>query len=167
MSQTTLIGTQLTDCDLSATNGETVNLANLRGIAVIYVYPRTSPPKAPAIEGWDQIPGARGCTPQSCGFRDHYKDLRAAGATHVFGLSTQDSTYQKEVAGRLHLPFPLLSDSNLAFSGALGLKTFEAGGMVLLNRKTLIARDGIVVHTMSAEVPACNAAEVLDWLRSA
>lgn len=160
-------GTRLPDLELKATDGTDVNLARLQGTTVVYVYPRTSPPDVPPIEGWDAIPGARGCTPQSCGFRDHFQDLRSAGVSHVFGLSTQDSSYQREVAGRLHLPFPLLSDETLAFSKALGLTTFEAGGMVLLKRITLVVRDGVIHHTLPALDPAANAAEVLAWLRKA
>lgn len=128
--------------------------------------PRTSPPDAPPIEGWDLIPGARGCTPQSCAFRDHHADLLKAGASHVFGLSTQSTDYQKEAAQRLHLPFALLSDARLELASALGLPTFSAGGMVLLKRLTLILRNGVVSHVMfPVAEPARSAEDVLEFLK--
>ncbi len=112
------------------------------------------------------ISGARGCTPQSCGFRDHYAALIAAAATAVFGLSTQTTMYQTEVVARLHLPFALLSDAELALTNALNLPTFAASGMVLLSRLTLISRDGVMEHVMhQVDAPAENAAEVVAYLK--
>src|SRR5262249_44439343 len=105
-----LPGTQLADLTLMATDGTSVNLSRLNGRVVIYAYPRTGRPGQAPLTGWDAIPGARGCTPQSCAFRDHFDELRRAGADYVFGLSTQTTDYQREAAERLHLPFPLLSD---------------------------------------------------------
>jgi peroxiredoxin len=110
---------------------------------VIYCYPMTGQPNVPLPEGWDQIPGARGCTPQSCSFRDHYQELGDLGA-EVIGLSVQTTQYQKEMADRLHLPFPVVSDVQYAFQKALNLPTFEAAGMTLLKRVTLIANQGVI-----------------------
>lgn len=121
-----LPGMQMPDVTLAATDGTTVDLRG-PGLSVVYAYPRTSPPGGNAIDGWDTIPGARGCTPQSCAFRDHFAELKGLGASHLFGLSTQTTEYQKEAAKRLHLPFPLLSDHSLSLAKALGLPTFEAG----------------------------------------
>src|SRR4029434_4848485 len=120
-----LVGMVLSSIPLSATDGQQIDLAALRGRTVVYVYPRTGRPDYPGSAAWDAIPGARGCTPQSCGFRDHYAELRSLGASAIFGLSTQTTDYQREAVERLHLPFPLLSDSGLVFTRALRLPTFE------------------------------------------
>ncbi len=150
---------------LVATDGRQVALDELAGICVVYVYPRTSPPDAPPIEGWDLIPGARGCTPQSCGFRDYFAELKGAGVAHVFGLSAQESDYQGEAADRLELPFPLLSDPDFEFAQALGLETFDAKGMTLHKRSTLILRDGEMLnHMVQVSEPALNASDVIAWL---
>lgn len=160
-----LIGNPVPSVSLRATDGQSYNLSALNGTTVVYAYPRTSPPNAAPIEGWDQIPGARGCTPQSCGFRDQHAGLLDAGVAQVFGLSTQDTTYQTEVVQLLSLPFPLLSDSDLNFSKALGLETFAAAGMTLLKRITLIIDDGIGRHVMfPVTQPGQNAADVIDYL---
>lgn len=160
-------GTRLPSIALPATDGRDIDLSKLLGVGVVYAYPRTSPPDEPPIDGWDLIPGARGCTPQSCAFRDHHAELTQAGASYLFGLSTQDTAYQAEAAARLHLPFPLLSDARLQFSQAIGLPTFEAGGMTLLERTTLVLKDGDIVHVMSpVSEPASNAEEVLAYLKA-
>ncbi len=138
-----LKGQRLPSVSLHATDGSIIRLGNLPGTIVIYCYPMTGQPNMPLPEGWDQIPGARGCTPQSCAFRDHYQEIRAHGAD-VFGLSVQSTDYQKEMVARLHLPFAVLSDVNYEFQKALNLPTFETAGMRLLKRITLIARDGVV-----------------------
>ncbi len=109
-----LTGLRLPDVALPATGGGMVNLSKLKGRTVVYVYPRTGVPGVDPPPGWDQIPGARGCTPQSCGFRDHFAALKALGVAQVFGLSTQATGYQQEAADRLHLPFPILSDAELS-----------------------------------------------------
>ncbi len=109
-----LAGLRLPSLPLPATDGSTVDLGALPGRTVVYAYPMTGRPDRALPEGWDQIPGARGCTPQSCAFRDHAAELRRLGAAHLFGLSTQGTEYQREVAERLHLGFPLLSDAGLA-----------------------------------------------------
>jgi peroxiredoxin len=162
-----LPGLALPLMDLSATSGQTVNLATVTGWVVIYCYPMTGRPGVPLPDGWDQIPGARGCTPQSCAFRDHYQELQALNA-QVFGLSTQTTEYQREAAERLHLPFELLSDSSLQFANALRLPTFEIEGMRLIKRVTLIARNGkIVKYFYPIFPPDRNVADVIGWFRTA
>src|SRR5918997_2777811 len=136
-----LPGMLLPSVYLRSTTGELVDLSTLTGTTVVYCYPLTGRPDLSLPEGWDEIPGARGCTPQSCAFRDHHADLQALDA-RVFGLSTQDTDYQQEAAGRLHLPFALLSDEGLQFAGALNLPTFEADGKTLIKRLTLVIEDG-------------------------
>jgi peroxiredoxin len=138
-----LIGMMLPNISLKSTRGYSINLRGIRGNVVIYCYPMTGQPNVPLPEGWDQIPGARGCTPQSCSFRDHYQELQALGA-EVIGLSVQTSDYQKEMTGRLHLPFPVLSDSNYEFQNAMNMPTFVAAGMILLKRVTLVATNGVI-----------------------
>ena len=138
-----LVGMRLPDIVLAATKGESVNVAKVKGGLVIYCYPMTGRPNVALPDGWDQIPGARGCTPQSCAFRDHYQELQLLGA-EVFGLSVQTTEYQQEMADRLHLPFPVLSDADYQFQQALNLPTFVAAGMTLLKRVTLIADDGVI-----------------------
>ena len=135
---------------------------------VLYAFPRTGrPDEPPLVPDWDAIPGARGCTPETCGFRDHAADLGEAGAA-VAGLSTQDTEYQRELVERLRLPFPLLTDIDLALTRALRLPTFEAAGHTLLKRLTLVVRDGGIEHVFYPVFPPdTHAAEVLDWLRNA
>src|SRR5437763_127512 len=120
-----LTGAALPDLALRATDGTEVDLSRLKGRTVVYIYPRTGRPGQPLPEGWDGIPGARGCTPQSCGFRDHFAELKRLGVAQLFGLSTQTMDYQREVVERLHLPFPILSDSGLKLARSLKLPTFE------------------------------------------
>ena len=128
-----LEGVNLPDIALPATDGSHVPLAQRAGRVVVFAYPRTGEPGKPALaQDWDMIPGARGCTPQACAFRDLHGELIAAGAAGVFGLSTQDTDYQLEAATRLHLPFSLLSDAKLALTKALGLPTMEVAGLILL-----------------------------------
>jgi peroxiredoxin len=162
-----LTGLAVPDLALSATDGAPVNLAKLRGRTVVYAYPRTGEPGKPLIEGWDAIPGARGCTPQSCAFRDHFAELKQLGVAQLFGLSTQDTAYQREAAQRLHLPFAILSDAELDLTRALRLPTFGAGGMTLLKRLTLVIDDGKIVKVFYPVFPPDkNADEVIAWLRS-
>jgi peroxiredoxin len=159
-----LPGLRLPSLPLPTSDGRSVDLAALPGRTVVYCYPRTGRPDQPPPDGWDAIPGARGCTPESCGFRDHYAELRACGAA-VFGLSTQDTVYQQEAAERLHLPFPLLSDAGLAFATALQLPSFEVEGMTLIKRLTLVLREGSVEHVFYPVFPPdSHAEEVLAWL---
>ena len=148
---------------LRSTKGPLVDLAALRGRAVVYCYPRTGRPDQEPPKGWNEIPGARGCTPQSCAFRDHFQELQALG-TEVFGLSTQSTEYQQEAVGRLHLPFELLSDSELSFARALRLPTFEVESMTLIQRLTLIVCDGRIEKVFYPVFPPDkNAQEVLEW----
>ena len=163
-----LIGLKLPDVALPATAGGTVNLSKLKGRTVLYIYPRTGVPGVDPPPGWDQIPGARGCTPQSCGFRDHFAELKALGVAQVFGLSTQDTDYQREAAERLHLPFPILSDAELKFTRALKLPTFSVAGMMLLKRMALVVDDGVITKVFYPVFPPDkNATEVVAWLRAA
>ncbi len=119
------------------------------------------------IEGWDAIPGARGCTPQSCAFRDHFAELKVLGVAQLYGLSTQDTGYQREAVERLHLPFAILSDAELEFAAALRLPTFAAGGMTLLKRLTLVIDDGTIAKVFYPVFPPDKSAEeVTAWLRS-
>jgi peroxiredoxin len=161
-----LPGLKLPDLALAATDGSEVNLARLKGRTVIYAYPRTGVPGKPLFEGWDAIPGARGCTPQSCGFRDHFAELCKAGVDHLYGLSTQDSDYQREAVERLHLPFAILSDADLQLVRALKLPTFEVSGMTLIKRLTLVIDAGAIRHVFYPVFPPDrSAAEVVAWLK--
>jgi peroxiredoxin len=162
-----LAGMRVPAIALLSTAGGDIDLSKLTGRTILYAYPRTGAPGIANPDGWDAIPGARGCSPQSCAFRDHYAELRASGVSHVFGISTQDTAYQREAAERLALPFPLLSDEALAFALALRLPTFEAAGMTLLKRCTLVIDDGVITHTFYPVFPPDrNARDVLDWLRT-
>ena len=159
-----LPGMLLPSVVLTSTAGESIDLSTLAGKTVVYCYPMTGRPGSDLPAGWDEIPGARGCTPQSCAFRDHHAEIKALGA-RVFGLSTQSTAYQREAARRLHLPFELLSDEKLAFAEALGLPTFEADGMVLLKRLTLIIDDGRIEKVFYPVFPPDrNADEVVEYL---
>ena len=159
-----LTGFLLPDMALMSTEGTLVNLAKLPERTVVYCYPRTGRPDQALPTGWDAIPGARGCTPQSCAFRDHYQELQGFH-TEVYGLSTQDTAYQQEAALRLHLPFPLLSDADLIFTKALRLPTFTVDSMTLIKRLTLIVEDGEIIKVFYPVFPPDqNAANVIDWL---
>ena len=161
-----LRGSQLPDVPLVATDGRRVSLARLPGRVVVFAYPRTGrPDEASLVDDWDQIPGARGCTPQSCAFRDRHAELRAAGVAHVFGLSTQHTDYQREVVERLHLPFAILSDSELLLTRAIDLPTFDVAGQTLLKRLALISDDGRIANVFYPVFPPDrNASDVLAWL---
>lgn len=160
-----LEGSLLPNLTLDSADGASVNLAGLGGRWVIYVYPMTGRPGVPLPDGWDGLPGARGCTPQSCGFRDHYAELEALH-TGVFGLSAQTTEYQREARDRLHLPFQLLSDSTLQLKGAMRLPTFSVAGMELFKRLTLVTHDGRIEKVFYPVFPPDrNADEVLAWLR--
>ena len=161
-----LTGMKLPDLALPATRGGAINLALLAGRSVLYIYPRTGVPGVDLPPGWDDIPGARGCTPQSCGFRDHFAELKTLGVSHLFGLSTQDTDYQREAAERLHLPFAILSDAKLAFARALNMPTFSVAGMMLLKRMALVIDDGVIDKVFYPVFPPDqNAADVVAWLR--
>jgi len=161
-----LPGAALPALSLPATGGGSVDLSTQPGRTVVYAYPRTGRPGEDSlVPDWDEIPGARGCTPESCGFRDHHAELGDAGAA-VFGLSTQDTSYQREAAERLALPFALLSDAALELTDALRLPTFEAAGQTLLKRLTLLISDGVIEYVWYPVFPPDrHAGEVLAWLR--
>jgi peroxiredoxin (alkyl hydroperoxide reductase subunit C) len=161
-----LVGTPLPSIALRATDGTSVDLSTLPGTVVVFAYPRTGRPGEPSLTpDWDTIPGARGCTPQTCGFRDLHAEFAALGA-RVFGLSTQDSDYQREMVERLNVPFPALSDADLALANALRLPTFDAAGLTLLRRLAFIARDGTIERVFYPVFPPDrNADDVLAALR--
>ena len=162
-----LVGMALPFIRLPGTDGSEHDLGAMGGCVVLYCYPMTGRPDVALPDGWNEIPGARGCTPQSCAFRDHLAELREAGADHVFGVSTQSTDWQREAAERLHLPFPLLSDENLALADALLLPRMEVDGMVLLKRLAMIARDGAVEKVFYPVFPPDrNAVDVLTYLQS-
>ncbi len=163
-----LMGALIPDVRLQATDGRLVSLARLgNSRTVVYAYPRTGRPGEPELTpDWDSIPGARGCTPEACAFRDHHAALKAAGAG-VFGLSTQSIPHQQELVNRLHLPFPVLSDEDLALTQAMRLPTFRAAGQTLLRRLTLVIRESRVEHVWYPVFPPdLHAERVLEWLRS-
>jgi peroxiredoxin len=162
-----LAGMKVPDLALPATTGAPVNLSKLKGRTVVYIYPRTGVPGIDPPDGWDQIPGARGCTPQSCSFRDHFGELTRLGVGQLYGLSTQNTDYQREAATRLHLPFPILSDEALALTGALKLPTFTAAGMTLLKRMALVIDDGKITKAFYPVFPPDkNAADVVAWIQA-
>src|SRR3984885_7959741 len=162
-----LVGMTIPPLSLVATDDTSVTLSALPGRTVVFAYPRTGEPgKIALVDDWDMIPGARGCTPQTCAFRDLFAELKAAGAAHVFGLSTQSNEYQTEMAGRLHLPFPVLSDEKLALTSALALPTMHVAGLTLIKRLALII-DGARISQVFYPVfpPDRNAGDVLAWLK--
>ena len=162
-----LAGLKLPSVPLPATDGSIVDLSGLSGRTVVYIYPRTGLPGQEPPDGWDAIPGARGCTPQSCSFRDHFAELRQLGVTHVLGLSTQSSAYQNEAAERLELPFPILSDGDLALARAIKLPTFTIAGMVLLKRMVLVIDAGVIAKVFYPVFPPDKSAEeVIAWLHA-
>lgn len=159
-----LPGTGLPAVALASTGGGTVDLSTVRGTVVVYCYPRTGRPDQPLVEGWNAIPGARGCTPQTCSFRDHHREITELGA-RVYGLSAQTAEDQAEMVERLRVPFDVLSDAGLAFARALALPTFTVAGMTLIKRLTLIATGG-TIDTVFYPVfpPDRNAGQVIGWL---
>jgi len=162
-----LMGMKLPDIPLAATDSTAVNLSKLTGRTVLYIYPRTGVPGVDVPPGWNEIPGARGCTPQSCGFRDHFADLKARRVSQVYGLSTQDSDYQREAVARLHLPFAILSDAALNFGRAMKLPTFTTSAMELFKRMALVIDDGVIVKVFYPVFPPDrHPADVVAWLRA-
>jgi peroxiredoxin len=162
-----LVGMTIPPVGLRATDDTMVTLSQLEGRTVVFGYPRTGEPnKVSLVEDWDMIPGARGCTPQTCSFRDLFGELKAAGASHVFGLSTQSNDYQIEMASRLHLPFPVLSDEKLELTSALDLPTMEVAGLTMIKRLALIVDDARITHVFYPVFPPDrNAGDVLAWLK--
>ena len=162
-----LPGRPVPDVTLAATSGEAVALGELGpGRTIIYIYPMTGRPDVALPDGWDDIPGARGCTTEACDFRDHHAELVFAGASGVFGLSSQDTEYQREMVERLRLPFAVLSDTDLVLAELLELPTFQAAGTTLYKRITLVIRDDAIEHVFYPIFPPNeHAREVLQWLR--
>lgn len=150
---------------LPSTHGGSVDLRNVGSPrAVVYVYPMTGQPGVVPPADWDLIPGARGCTPEACGFRDHHEALTQLGA-EVFGVSGQSTEYQAEVAERLHLPFALLSDDGFLLARQLRLPTFSVEGSTLYKRLTLVVNTGRVEHVFYPVFPPdAHAEQVVDWL---
>jgi peroxiredoxin len=164
-----LPGLPVPSLTLAASDGQAVDLAALgAGRTIVYLYPLTGRPGVDLPAGWDEIPGARGCSTEACDFRDHYADLQAAGAAGVWGMSSQDPDYQAEVVERLRLPFAMLSDPDFALAGAVGLPTFAAPGHDrLYARLTLVLRDGEIEHAFYPIFPPnTHAQQVLAWLRA-
>jgi peroxiredoxin len=161
-----LTGLAVPDIALAATDGTQLSLAKVAGRVIVFAYPRTGQPGQPSpVPDWNMIPGARGCTPQTCAFRDLHEVMIAAGAARLFGLSTQDTAYQREAAERLHLPFPLLSDEKLELTKALRLPTMEVGRMTLIKRLALVVDDGVIAKVFYPVFPPDrNAGDVLAWL---
>ncbi|MEM6276149.1 MAG: peroxiredoxin [Pseudomonadota bacterium] len=162
-----LPGCKLPRSTLRATDGSQTDLSALSGRSIIYIYPMTGRPDRALPDGWDGIPGARGCTPQSCAFRDHHAELLSLNVAHLFGLSTQTTDYQREAAERMHLPFPLLSDADLQLTAALRLPTFDVEGMTLLKRMTLVLQNEVIEHVFYPVFPPDqSASDVINWLQT-
>jgi len=167
-----LSGARVPDVSLPRSAGGDVSLAKLAGRTVLFAYPMTGTPVTgtPGValpDGWDAIPGARGCTPHACAFRDLHAELKAAGAAHVFGVSTQTLAEQRATVERLHLPFPLLSDAGLALANALALPTMQVDAKTMLRRLALIIDDGVIAHVVYPVFPPDrNAGDVLAWLKA-
>jgi peroxiredoxin len=140
-----LQGMKLDSILLAATNGAKIDLSKLSGATVVFIYPMTGVPGVALPDGWDDIPGARGCTPQACSYRDNYNELKKH-VDNLFGLSVQSSEYQKELKDRVELPYEILSDSEFKFANSLKLPTFEVNSMKLLKRLTLIIKDGLIIN---------------------
>ncbi|KAH7086274.1 Redoxin [Paraphoma chrysanthemicola] len=162
-----LAGLELPVVALRDTSGQLVDLAKLTGLTILFCYPRTGAPGETITDDWNVIPGARGCTPQACGFRDELAELRKLGVKNVFGLSTQESPYQAEAKDRLHLSYELLSDVDLTFAKALSLPTFEWQEKTLVKRLALAIEDAKIIHVWYPVFPPdSNAKEVVKWLAS-
>ncbi|XVN15995.1 peroxiredoxin [Pseudomonas corrugata] len=161
-----LIGIHAPTTPFVSTNGSVVNLSDLTGLTVLFIYPRTGNPNVPAPVALDSVPGAKGCTPQACGFRDAFEDLHALGVDHVFGLSAQDTDYQLELKERLQLPYDLLSDEACRLASQLGLPTFQVDTLMLYSRAALIINDGLIVQVFTdIPTPGENAADIAAWLK--
>jgi len=162
-----LCGMPVPAIELKSTDGNYINLSSLSGVTVVFAYPMMGSPDTPLPDGWDQIPGARGCTPQSCSFRDLYGEITSLGVKNLFGLSTQGTEYQREAVERLHLPFAMLSDEELNFSKALDMPTMVVAEMTLLKRITLVIHKGFIRKVFYPVFPPHkNALEVISYLSS-
>lgn len=164
-----LLGARLPDVFLPSTDGNVINVTGTRGVGlkILFCFPMMGDPAQALPDGWDMIPGARGCTPQACFFRDFHQELIRAGADNVFGISTQDQEFQSEAVERLHLPYPLLSDEQLFFARALDLPTFEVEGTTMIKRITLILKGNVVRHVFYPIFPPHeHPQQVLNYLRA-
>ncbi len=155
-----LDGIKLNPVLLKATNGELIDLSSLKGTTVVFIYPMTGVPGVALPDGWDDIPGARGCTPQACSYRDNYPKLKKH-LDHLFGLSVQSSEYQRELRDRVELPYEILSDSDFKFANSIKLPTFQAHSMKLLKRLTLIIKDGVITKH---HYPVFPSNKDVDWV---
>jgi len=155
-----LVGTSLPDVALPSTNGMAINLSKLAGTTVVYCYPMTSQPGVPPPAGWDEIPGARGCTQQSCSFKNNFSKLSKLNAA-VYGMSTQDTNYQKEMTERLQLPYSVLSDAKFEYCNILNIPTFIADGKRLIKRVTIIIEDGVIE---TVHYPVFQSASDPNWV---
>jgi peroxiredoxin len=162
-----LPGMQIPSVPLSATDGTLLDLSLIPGLVTVFAYPRTGrPDQPPLVPDWNLLPGARGCTPQTCSFRDLHAEFVKLGC-RAFGLSTQETAYQREMVQRLHVPFPVLSDAGLKLTTAMSLPTFEVAGQTLLRRLAWVAHDGVIERVFYPVFPPDrNADEVLAWLRT-
>lgn len=159
-----LTGVRIPSIPLQSTEGQIVDLSQVPGWIVVYAYPRTGKPGVENPEGWDRIPGARGCSSQACSYRDHFSELKALGVASVFGLSTQTPGGQREMAQRLHIPFAVLSDESLKLTRAMNLPTFSIDGRMFLKRFTLVINQGTVEHVFYPVFPPDrNASDVAGW----
>lgn len=155
----------LPNITLNSTGDNKINLSKLKGFTVLYFYPRTGRPDVELLDGWNEIPGARGCTPQSCSFRDNHQTLTELNVS-IYGISTQSTAYQKELVQRLHLPYEILSDENLELTQELNLPTFQIENMTLTKRVTLICKDDKVVKCFYPVFPPDeNIYDVINWIR--
>ena len=160
-----LTGLTLPSLSLNASDGSQVNIAQLKGRTIVYAYPMTARPGTPLPDGWNTIPGARGCTPQSCSFRDHMRELTALGVQHLYRLSTQDTSYQQEAVNRLHLPFSLISDHKMQLQQALNLPVMSVEGVRLLKRLTMVVDDSTITKVFYPVFPPDkNVTNVINWL---
>lgn len=159
-----LLNTNLPKVDLPGTDGSTLNIGTLKDYTVIYIYPMTGRPDTALPEGWESIPGARGCTPQSCSFRDLHADIKQYA--NLYGLSTQDTAYQQEAKTRLHLPFELLSDTSFLLKESISLPTFTIAGIERYKRITLIIKENVIKKVFYPVFPPDeNADNVLEWFK--
>lgn len=160
-----LCGASIPSTSLMATSGECINLSALTGAVVVYFYPMIGRPDSPPLVGWNEIPGARGCTPQSCAFRDHYPELKGF-TSNIFGVSSQPLEDQKEAKARLDLPYELLNDSEFTLTDAMRLPTFEYMNLRLIKRLTVISVNGIIQKVFYPVFPPNqNANDVFEWFK--
>jgi len=161
-----LFNMTLPQLSLLSTSNNTIDLSKLEGLTVFYFYPRMGRPDIETPAGWGDIPGASGCTPQTCSFKDQHEDFSRL-EVDVYGVSTQASSYQKEAVDRLSLPFDILSDEDLNLTEMLNLPTFEVEGVILTKRVTLICQDSKIIKVFYPVYPPKeNAQEVIVYIKN-